>query len=229
MDDLREKLTDFFAGESERIARSINWGIGDISGLHPLSIKFPKALSFYLPYLPTFEVYDEGGFHDLLMGVRRQMVDMIDRVSKIFESREIKHLPIPQTGQDPETLMAVFPHKLAAVRAGLGWIGKSSLLITEQYGPRVHLATILFDLDVAPDDPVTKSGCGDCDACASACLYGCIKDVDWTPGIAREELLDAHGCNSIREGMIDFLGHKDECGFCLLSCPRGNDGYQIQI
>ena len=229
MYDLRSELADFFTGESEKTSRSINWGIGDISGLHPLSIEFPKALSFYLSYVPTFEAYNEGEFHDLLMGVRKKMVDLIARASNIFQSKEIKHLAIPQTGQDPETLMAVFPHKLAAVRAGLGWIGKSSLLITELHGPRIHLATILFDLDITSDDPVTKSGCGDCDACVAACPYGCVKDVDWIPGIAREELIDAHGCSNIREGMIDSLGHKDECGFCLLSCPRGNDGYQIQI
>ncbi len=225
MDDLRRELTDFFIGEFDEFAQSIKWGIGGISGLHPLSIKFPKALSFYLPYLPGFEVYDEGKFHDLLMGVREQMVDIIGRVSNIFQSKKIKYLTIPQIGQDPDTLMAVFPHKLAAVRAGLGWIGKSSLLITEPNGPRVHLATILFDLDIRSDEPIIKSGCGSCDACVIACPYGCIKDVDWTPGIPREELLDAHGCSSIREGMISSLGHKDECGFCLLACPFGKNGY----
>ncbi|MBN1572587.1 MAG: epoxyqueuosine reductase [Deltaproteobacteria bacterium] len=117
--------------------------------------------------------------------------------------------------------MALFPHKLAAVRAGLGWIGKSSLLITREHGPRVYLATVLVDCDIEPDRPVLESGCGGCTACVEACPYLCIKDLNWHSGTPREELLDVYLCNAKREEAIKSKGRKDECGQCLLACPYG--------
>ncbi len=116
----------------------------------------------------------------------------------------------------------MFPHKLAAIRAGLGWIGKNSLLITKKYGPRVRLATLLVDYDLPYNEPVTTSQCGECKICAEACPYDCINNVNWYPGILRKELFDAHLCSSKREAFRSSIGHKHECGLCLLACPFGN-------
>ena len=126
------------------------WGVADISELYPpLSDEYPKALSMAMAYHPAFNVYNEQQFYDLLAENRSRMDDATETVSTFFLSQGIKHFPVPQAGQDPETLLAQFPHKLAAVRAGMGWIGKSSLLITEEHGPRLDLSTILIDTDIA--------------------------------------------------------------------------------
>jgi epoxyqueuosine reductase len=198
------------------------WGIADITGLHSLAQKYPRALSIAMAYAPQFEVYDEAQYHHLLEEKRLQLDEVTREVASFFEAHQMKHLTIPQNGQDPETLLAVFPHKLAAVRAGLGWIGKSSLLITNNYGPRVRLATILIDGDMPCGQPVTTSKCGTCKVCVEVCPDNCIKDVEWYPGIAREELLDAHTCSAKREAFVQSIGHKHTCGLCLLACPRGN-------
>jgi len=96
----------------------------------------------------------------------------------------------------------VFPHKLAATRAGLGWIGKSSLLVTPEFGPRVRLQTILLKAELLANEPITESRCGTCDACAKACPYGCIHNTLWQPGIDREALFSPFDCSRKREEFI---------------------------
>lgn len=61
---------------------------------------------------------------------------------------------------DHKTLKTPLPHKTIATRAGLGWIGKSALLITEQYGSAVRLATVLTDAEFEAAKPSNISHCG---------------------------------------------------------------------
>jgi epoxyqueuosine reductase len=184
-----EALTDLLSSLSIS-----SWGIANISGLHPLSAEYPMALSVLVSYAPAFEIYSEEEYHHLLEATAVQTEAATSTISDLLQSSGIRHCRIPQGGQDPETLLAKFPHKLAAVRAGLGWIGKTSLLITPQYGPRVTLATLLIDSDLPGGEPITESKCGKCMICVEACPYGCIKGVNWYPGVLRNELFDAHLC-----------------------------------
>jgi len=93
-----------------------------------------------------------------------------------------------------------------AVRAGLGWIGKSSLLITPEFGPNVLLGGVLTDLLLIPDSPFPYDRCGTCDRCVRACPTGAIlpnRSVDanrcisyWTVEYRGEEFppgVDTHG------------------------------------
>ena len=65
------------------------------------------------------------------------------------------------------------PDRAVARRAGLGWYGKHTNLLTSAYGSWVFLAEVLTDLDLAPDVPLKKS-CGACAACIPACPTGAI-------------------------------------------------------
>jgi len=110
-----------------------------------------------------------------------------------------------------------FPHKTAATSAGLGWIGKTALFISPQFGPAVRLATIFTDLELPPGEPVVQSRCGDCRACVDACPAGCGRDVLWRPGAPRDQLFDAGAC---RHHMTSFIGVEAEiCGICIAACP----------
>ncbi len=110
-----------------------------------------------------------------------------------------------------------FPHKTAATRAGLGWIGKTALLVSPEFGPAVRLASVFTDLELPHGEPVTESRCGDCRACVDACPAGCGRDVLWRPGMARELLFDAGACS---RHMTLFTGVEAEiCGICIAACP----------
>ncbi|HJX24437.1 MAG TPA: hypothetical protein VJ574_08575, partial [Candidatus Bathyarchaeia archaeon] len=69
-----------------------------------------------------------------------------------------------------EQLRGVIPLKYAATKAGLGVIGKSSLLITPQYGPRVRLAAIVTNAPLVPDTPLDVDFCGGCVVCERVCV-----------------------------------------------------------
>jgi epoxyqueuosine reductase len=59
--------------------------------------------------------------------------------------------------------------KAWAVRAGLGWLGKHSNVITRDYGSWVFLGELLLNLDLTPDTGRVPDHCGSCRACLDAC------------------------------------------------------------
>jgi epoxyqueuosine reductase len=61
-------------------------------------------------------------------------------------------------------------HKMVATRAGLGWIGKTDLLISKKFGPRLRLTTILINKNHGIlSKPENKSKCGSCTICVEKC------------------------------------------------------------
>ena len=65
------------------------------------------------------------------------------------------------------------PDRAVAARAGLGWHGKNSNLLSSKRGSWLFLAEVLTDLDLEPDRPLKKS-CGRCVTCIPACPTGAI-------------------------------------------------------
>lgn len=72
-----------------------------------------------------------------------------------------------------------YPAKAAAVRAGMGWIGKNDLLCTEQYGTRVVIILMLTDLESdesRSDKSAAHGGCLNCGLCAKVCPSGALDE-----------------------------------------------------
>jgi epoxyqueuosine reductase len=63
--------------------------------------------------------------------------------------------------------------RAAARRAGVGWVGKHSNVITKAAGSWVFLGEILTELELEPDEPL-RTNCGSCDLCMRACPTGAI-------------------------------------------------------
>lgn len=114
-----------------------------------------------------------------------------------------------------------FPHKTAAVRGGLGWIGRSSLLITKQYGPRVRLSTLFTDMPLQTNQSYEDNHCGKCKRCVDACPANAIVGNLWSDGIVREALIDVKRCDNWK---IDHYSqfHGQVCGICVAICPHGS-------
>lgn len=83
-------------------------------------------------------------------------------------------LPVPASKRaDNGKIAGIFSQKLAAHLAGLGWIGKSCLLITPDHGPRVRWVTVLTDAPLHPTGIPLEPRSGECTACADICPVQC--------------------------------------------------------
>lgn len=121
----------------------------------------------------------------------------------------------------PEDLITPLPQKTIATRAGLGWIGKPALLVTEIYGPAVRLNSILTDAPLPPGRPVTESRCGDCSVCVEICPGKAVSGRPWKAGMARHEFFDAFACREANSRVAaPRKMHHHICGMCIANCPR---------
>lgn len=113
------------------------------------------------------------------------------------------------------------PHKTVATRAGLGWIGKSALLVTKELGSMIRLSSILTDAPLDPAAPVNESQCGSCTVCTKACPAKAISGKAWELGLYRDEFFDPVSCRATaRERSFQgFGGGHTICGKCIEVCP----------
>ena len=119
-----------------------------------------------------------------------------------------------------KALATPLPHKTLATRAGLGWIGKSALLITRRYGPAVRLVTVLTDAELRAGTPVDDSHCGDCTKCVDRCPAKAIAGKNWAKGLERESIYDAHACRAEATIAAGRIGAPATiCGICINACP----------
>jgi epoxyqueuosine reductase len=112
-------------------------------------------------------------------------------------------------------------HKAVARMAGLGWQGKSLLIVTPEFGPRVRLVTVLTDAPLVNDGPI-ENKCGTCTACQDACPAGAIKGVSTgTHYESRDEAVALSRCIALLYGefaKIPGVGG-GSCGVCIRACP----------
>ncbi|MDQ4120884.1 MAG: tRNA epoxyqueuosine(34) reductase QueG [Acidobacteriota bacterium] len=111
--------------------------------------------------------------------------------------------------------------KAWAQRAGLGWIGKHSNLITREFGSWVFLGEILLDIELEYDEPETQDFCGSCTACLDACPTNAIVEprvVDSNRCISYQtiELRAERISDEIAENLNGWLYG---CDVCQDVCP----------
>ena len=110
--------------------------------------------------------------------------------------------------------------RAAAVRAGLGWWGKSTMVIAPRVGPWMLFGSVVTDAPVGATSAMVRD-CGTCEACIPACPTGALD----TPGV-----LDARRClaavlqqsGTIPAELRGAVGDRVYgCDECLVSCPPG--------
>jgi epoxyqueuosine reductase QueG len=154
--------------------------------------------------------------------VMNQYLDSIaTKTTAFLLSKGYRAVPIPASEiVDRKRQEGRISHKKIATRAGLGWIGKSALLVTPEFGPRVRLVSILTNALLESVEPITESQCGECTACVSVCPARALKGHIWTPEVPREELIEVSLCHQITEKVKAALG-ESICGICICVCPLG--------
>ncbi|MBU3201943.1 epoxyqueuosine reductase [Clostridium estertheticum] len=107
---------------------------------------------------------------------------------------------------DETTKTTPLPHKKIAILAGLGWIGKSNLLVTKEYGSALCMCTILTNAPLPIENrSIIMPKCGECTVCKDICPTGAIHGSTWEPGMNRDSIVNVYHCNG--------------CLKCLVNCP----------
>jgi len=123
-----------------------------------------------------------------------------------------RSLPLPAAVgfiTDQRYLMSLFSYKHAAQLAGLGTIGRHSLLITPEFGPRARLACVLTEAPLEATPMVQEKYCINCDACVRECPAQALE----VPKPGEAYFINKFACRSYRQaGLV--------CSVCLKACDE---------
>jgi len=131
------------------------------------------AVNYYTPQLhlrfpnfPRISRYAWGrDYHKVLKKILKDLQENVNDLAVAAGIDDAVFMPACDT--------APFRDKVWAQRAGLGWIGKNSLLITKKFGTWVFIGSILTNIELDPDQP-HRSHCGKCHRCVDACPTGAL-------------------------------------------------------
>jgi len=177
-------------------------------------ISFAFAIPFGLTKVPSRLIY--GHYNNISC----PEVDMITLKSakKIEELFTCTAIPIPCDNPyeywDAEKKVGkgLLSMKHVAVQAGLGTLGKSTLLLTKRFGNMVTLGAILTDLDLPSDELSVDICIKDCRKCLDVCPVSAISDNTVNQRACRENTYGktARGFDTV------------DCNLCRVVCPANN-------
>ena len=213
------------------------FGFADLRGLlHPKFSKYPFGISIgkklddnILDNLidgPTLEYYKHYN------NINKFLADLTQRIQIDLRNNNINSIAIKPTislGSSDyrkylKHLTYDISHKMVATRAGLGWIGKTDLLISKKFGPRLRLVTILLERDLGTTAiPIDKSNCGKCNICVEKCPAQAANGMLWNIKVHRDQFFNAFKCREKCGELAKQKLNVDEriCGLCVSVCPIG--------
>jgi epoxyqueuosine reductase QueG len=230
-DDLRKKAldeADFFGVADLATARDavLKQGgtlIADYPRAVSVGIRLPDAIVDQLPGRSEPAVaatYKHHGY-DI---INNRLDLLASRLSQVIQRSGYRSMPMSASGRiSDEKICAIFSHKMAAHLAGLGWIGKSCLLVTPEAGPRVRWITILTDAPLETGKPMDER-CNECRECVDACPLKSFTNRNFRKSEPREARYDASKCEKYLKGLERHTGY-GVCGMCLYICPYGRKAH----
>lgn len=135
-------------------------------------------------------------------------------LAKIYRGAGYRALPLPSLGTptDARFMRGILSFKHAGEYAGLGKIGRSSLLITPQFGPRTRLACLLTNAEI----PSTRRAIEDpCASCPELCVANCPAEALATPAAGQPYAINKFACSSFRQAA-------GLCATCVSICLAGD-------
>ncbi|MBT3272578.1 MAG: epoxyqueuosine reductase [Spirochaetales bacterium] len=153
--------------------------------------------------------------------INARLDQITSRLASLIQDGGFSAYPIAASQViDRENHLGTFSHKLAARLAGLGWIGKSCLLITPTNGPRVRWASILTDSPFEPTGIPMEDRCGTCTKCVDICPPQAFTGRAFHENEPRPARFDAGKCAVYQNQLREMVG-VSLCGLCLQICPFG--------
>ena len=196
-------------------------GFADVNGLASEFVDLPNAISIVLK-IPkeTIQLVKDERYGEYWASFHKQ----IDKLTEISLKGEeyIKNLGYNAFGLtmtrnecDMKKLLSILPYKTMATKSGLGWIGRSALFVTPEYGSAVALGGILTDMPLDFGTPITDSECDECTNCQEACPVDAINPQKWNDRLSRKDIIDIETCS---EYIIDQYKAGLGCTKCMSEC-----------
>ncbi len=225
----------------EELARQFGiayFGVADLSSAQnavfeqggALVTNYPYSITLGIPLIKSIvDQLPNRNQREVALSYKLHAYDIINQrlditssiISSFIQDEGYRVLPIPASARvDDERICASFSHKLGARLAGLGWIGKSCLLVTPEHGPRVRWTSILTDAPLEPTGEPMDEKCGDCTACVDICPVSAFTGRNFRSDESREIRYDARKCEKYFEYMKSSRNIA-VCGMCVYTCPHG--------
>ncbi|MFH0772643.1 MAG: 4Fe-4S binding protein [Candidatus Omnitrophota bacterium] len=145
--------------------------------------------------------------------------DIAIKIANFIQDKGACALPVPASYvEDWKRQTGALSHKKIGYMAGLGFIGRSGLLINPEFGSQARYASILTDFPLKVDVPRDGS-CAGCRECVKACPAGAIKDTSGQ--------LNLEACRELLKVFANKpgIGHSI-CGVCVKVC-KGLAGQRV--
>ena len=196
-------------------------GYADVNGLAKDFVDLPHGISLVLK-LPkeTIHLVENENYPEYWKSFHAKIAELTQMALKGEEFIKSKGynafaLTMERNECDMEKLLSILPYKTIATKSGLGWIGRSALFVTPEYGSAVVLGAILTDMPLEFGNPITDSQCDDCENCQNACPVGAINPQKWNDRLNRKDIIDIEACS---EYIIDQYKNGLGCTKCMSEC-----------
>ncbi|MBI4654478.1 MAG: epoxyqueuosine reductase [Nitrospirae bacterium] len=186
----------------------------------------------------------ESVLRDVIVGPTRHYLHHYKMLNLLLDQTALKlsltiqgmgynAIPIPASQIiDWEKQTAHLSHKMIALGAGMGWIGRNNLLVHPEFGSKIRLATILTDMPLNPSSShfdlsvsslvkggsegglggfLEKKDCGDCRKCIEVCPVSAIGEThkQWNKTACLEKLKYFAKAHNVGQYI---------CGLCVKVC-----------
>jgi epoxyqueuosine reductase len=207
--DTRADIRNFLPAARSVIVTATNYFVDPGAGADPQVAAPPeRGGASAPPYTPHIARYAWGDDYHIVLAERLEgLLDwMRQHAGEPFEARIFVDKHHVQ-------------ERVFARYAGLGWIGKNTMLINRELGSWTFLAGLAVSLDLERDTPV-EDGCGACTLCLDACPTGALVEAHELDATRCISYLTIEHKSAIPEGARAGLGdHVYGCDVCQDVCP----------
>ena len=216
----QKDFQEFILEQGAALVGGCDLGVSPIKGQENLRYAFSFAVKLSDSVLKTIDGAPSFMYFQHYRAANALLDNIAFKLSQKLESSGYNAFPVAasQSLGKNNPYCGLVAHKTVAALSGLGFVGKSGLFLTEKYGSKVRLATVLTDMPLKNEKPIIENGCGACTACMKACPAGAIfGELPRTDG---QRNFDPEKCSKYMKEKFQDVGRGSVCGICIKVCPK---------
>ncbi len=219
MDAFSQAFRDFMVNSGASLC-----GFGDLQSMTDGDLRYGVSVAIALPVeiVQSIENGPSRMYFDAYHSISQRLDSIVTAgadhlLSKGYHAHAQTRANVVET----PGYRTVLPHKTVATRAGLGWIGKSALLVTPEFGPAVRISSLLTNAPLETALPINHSKCGSCTACRDHCPGKAISGKQWDVNMDRDAFFHADDCRKAARALSAKQLNEEVslCGKCIAVCP----------